>query len=43
MAAKGPKMKAILSGMDRGLDHELGTGTWDTLVAGLEEAGVLAR
>src|SRR5262245_58467956 len=39
---KGPKMKAILSGMDRGLSRKLGAGTWDTVTAGLVEAGVVA-
>lgn len=39
---KGPKIKAVLSHMDRGLVHQLGQGTWDTTVAGLVDAGVLA-
>jgi hypothetical protein len=39
--AKGPKLKAVLSHMDRGLEAELGTGTWDTAVAGLVAAGVV--
>jgi hypothetical protein len=34
---KGPKIKAILSGMDRGLHRHLGRGTWDAVVAGLSE------
>jgi hypothetical protein len=38
---KGPRIKAILSGMDRGLEQQLGTGTWDTAVAGLVAAGVI--
>ena len=41
VATHGPKMKAILSHMDRGLTGHLGTGTWDTAVAGLERAGIL--
>ncbi|MGH9036544.1 MAG: hypothetical protein ACRD0O_12345, partial [Acidimicrobiia bacterium] len=41
VAEKGPKIKAILSGMDRGLLRQLGTGTWPPAVAGLIEAGVL--
>jgi Golgi phosphoprotein 3 (GPP34) len=39
---KGPKIKAVLSHMDRGLAHQLGQGTWDTTVLGLVDAGVLA-
>lgn len=42
VAEKGPKIKAVLSGMDRGLHHQLGTGTWPSAVAGLVAAGVLA-
>jgi len=38
---KGPKIKAILSGMDRGLSRKIGLGTWDATVAGLAEAGVV--
>ena len=38
---KGPKIKAILSGMDRGLSRKIGLGTWDTTVAGLAESGVV--
>lgn len=38
---KGPRIKAVLSGMDRGLEQQLGTGTWDTAVAGLAAAGVI--
>lgn len=38
---QGPKIKAILSGMSRGLDRRLGAGTWDTVVSGLVGAGVL--
>jgi hypothetical protein len=39
---RGPKIKAILSHMDRGLGHRLGMGTWDAVVSGLVDAGVLA-
>jgi Golgi phosphoprotein 3 (GPP34) len=39
---KGPKIKAVLSHMDRGLTHQLGQGTWDTTVSGLVDAGLLA-
>ncbi len=38
---KGPKIKAILSHMDRGFSRQLGLGTWDATVSGLVEAGVL--
>ena len=38
----GPKLKGILSHMDRGLNQRLGAGTWDATVGGLVEAGVLA-
>lgn len=41
VADKGPRIKAVLSGMDRGLEQRPGTGTWDTAVAGLISAGVL--
>lgn len=41
VATHGPKMKAILSHLDRGLTGQLGTGTWDTAIAGLERAGIL--
>jgi Golgi phosphoprotein 3 (GPP34) len=40
---RGPKIKAILSHMDRGLSNRLGLGTWDAIVAGLVDAGVLAE
>ena len=39
---KGPKVKAILSHMDRGLAQRLGLGTWDAVVSNLVDAGVLA-
>ena len=42
VAEKGPKVKAVLSHMRRGLDQRLGAGTWDALTAGLVAAGVLA-
>jgi Golgi phosphoprotein 3 GPP34 len=35
---KGPKIKAILPHMNRGLQQRLGSGTWDATVAGLVEA-----
>ena len=42
VAEKGPKIKGVLSGMDRGLHRQLGTGTWPSAVAGLVATGVLA-
>ncbi|MEY2523907.1 MAG: hypothetical protein QOJ66_2472 [Ilumatobacteraceae bacterium] len=39
---RGPKIKAILSHMDRGLSQLLGLGTWDAIVSGLADEGVLA-
>ena len=39
---RGPKIKAILSHMDRGLTHHLGAGTWDSVVSSLVDAGVLS-
>jgi hypothetical protein len=39
---RGPKIKAILSHMDRGLSHLLGLGTWDAIVSGLADEGVVA-
>ena len=40
---KGPKIKSIVSGMDRGLSRRLGMGTWDAVTSGLVDAGVLTR
>jgi hypothetical protein len=39
---RGPKIKAILSHMDRGLSRLLGVGTWDAVVLGLVDDGVVA-
>jgi Golgi phosphoprotein 3 (GPP34) len=39
---RGPKIRSILSHMDRGLSHNLGLGTWDAVVTELVEAGVVA-
>ena len=36
---RGPKIKAILSHMDRGLSHLLGVGTWDAVVVELGGRG----
>jgi hypothetical protein len=42
VAERGPKLRTVLSGMNRGLNRRLGTGTWDTTMAGLADAGVVA-
>ena len=42
VAEAGPKTKAVLSAMSGGLDRLLGMGTWDAVVAGLVEGGVVA-
>jgi hypothetical protein len=39
---KGPKIRAILSHMDRGLTQHLGLGTWDAVVSSLVDDGVVA-
>jgi hypothetical protein len=41
IAEAGPKTKAALSAMSRGLDRRLGMGTWDAVVAGLVDDGVV--
>jgi hypothetical protein len=41
VADKGPRIKAILSHMDRSLSRRLGTGTWDAVMSGLVRAGVV--
>ena len=41
LADKGPRIKAVLSHMDRGLSQEIGLGTWDAAVGGLVDAGVV--
>jgi Golgi phosphoprotein 3 (GPP34) len=38
----GPKLKSVLSAMSRGLERRLGMGTWDAVVRGLVDAGVVA-
>jgi hypothetical protein len=40
-AEKGPKIKPVLSHMSRGLDQRLGVGTWDAVMGGLADAGVV--
>lgn len=40
---KGPKIKAILSHMDKGLGRLIGFGTWDATVSSLVDEGVLAE
>ncbi len=42
VAEAGPKTKAVLSAMSRGLDRRLGMGTWDAVVGELVAAGVVA-
>jgi hypothetical protein len=42
VADKGPKIKAILSHMDRGLSRHVGAGTWDAVLSGLARDGVVA-
>jgi hypothetical protein len=39
---RGPKIKAILSRMDKGMSRLFGLGTWDAVVSGLVDEGVLA-
>ena len=41
VAEKGPKIKAVLSRMDRGLSRRLGAGTWDAVLSGLVRGGVV--
>jgi hypothetical protein len=38
----GPKLKSVLSAMNRGLVRRLGCGTWDAVVQGLVEAEIVA-
>jgi len=42
VADKTPKLKAILQHMSRGLEGQVGVGTWDVVVAGLVADGALA-
>jgi hypothetical protein len=39
---RGPKIKAILSHMDKGLSRRLDLGTWDAVVSSLVDEGVLS-
>jgi len=41
VAEKGPKMKAVLSHMSRGLQERVDMSTWDAVASGLVGAGVL--
>jgi hypothetical protein len=43
VAEKGPRVKAILSHMNRGLERHAGAGTWDLALAGLVQAGIVAE
>jgi len=38
----GPKLKSVLSAMDRGLERRVGHGTWDAVVQGLVADRVVA-
>jgi len=38
----GPKLKSVLSAMNRGLERRVGHGTWDAVVQGLVESHVVA-
>jgi Golgi phosphoprotein 3 (GPP34) len=38
----GPKLKSVLSAMNRGLERRVGHGTWDAVVQGLVAAEVVA-
>jgi hypothetical protein len=42
VSEKGPKLKAVLSDMDRRLSRQTGRGSWDWALDGLVSAGVLA-
>ena len=39
---RGPKIKPVLSHMDRGLGKRLGTGTWDSTIEALAGHGAVA-
>jgi hypothetical protein len=41
VTVRGPKLKAVMSSMDRSLGKRLGTGTWDSVVGTLVADGVL--
>ncbi len=41
VAEKGPKMKAVLSHMNRGLEERVGLSTWDAAMLGLARAGIV--
>ncbi len=41
VAEKGPKIKAVLSHMSRGLHDRVGMHTWDAVTFGLQEAGII--
>ena len=38
----GPKLKSVLSAMNRGLERRLGVGTWDAVIGSLVDAHVVA-
>ncbi|HVF14525.1 MAG TPA: GPP34 family phosphoprotein [Acidimicrobiales bacterium] len=41
VAEKGPRLKAVLSHMSRGLQQHAGMSTWDGVTSGLVDAGIL--
>lgn len=41
VAEDGPKIKSILSAMERGLRARVGAGTWDATLAALEQRGAV--
>jgi hypothetical protein len=43
VAETGPKPKAVLSAMSRGLARRIGMGTWDAVIAELVAAGAVAE
>jgi hypothetical protein len=42
VADKGPRIKAVLSHMSRGIESRLGYGTWEAALVALAEAGILS-
>jgi Golgi phosphoprotein 3 (GPP34) len=42
LAEAGPKLKPVLSAMNRGLERRIGYGTWDAIIEGLVAAEIVA-
>lgn len=42
LAEAGPKLKPVLSAMNRGLERRIGHGTWDAIIEGLVVAEIVA-